>query len=156
MDGDDYFAALSCLVDDGVGLLIGTSDEHGVPRAGRAWGIRMDDKLLRAVISADDPTLVANLHERHVAVTGADVRRLRSAQLKGRVVAVEEPDESDLATADEHTAGFLTAILETDGTEYELTSRLLPRRMLTVVVAVDEGYDQTPGPRAGERIPEPR
>ena len=156
MDGDDYFAALSCLLDDGVGLLIGTSDERHVPRAGRAWGVRMVDQLLRAVISADDPNLVANLDQGRVAVTGADVRQLRSAQLKGRVVAVEEPDETDLATADEHTAAFLTAIMETDGTEYELTSRLLPRRMLTVVVDVEEGFDQTPGPTAGERISEPR
>lgn len=155
MDGDDYFAALSCLLDDGVGLLIGTSDGSGVPRAGRAWGVRMDAKLLRVVIGADDSYLVANLDRRCVAVTGADVRRLRSAQLKGHVVAVEDPDEADLAVGDEHTAAFLTAIRETDGTEYELTSRLLPRRMLTVVIEVDEGFDQTPGPTAGTPIPEP-
>jgi len=155
MDGDDYFAALSCLLEDGVGLLIGTSDAGGVPRGGRGWGVRMDGQLLRVVISADDPKLVANLDQGHVAVTGADVRRLRSAQLKGCVVAVEEPDELDLAAADEHTAAFLTAILETDGTAYELTSRILPRRTLTVVVAVDDGFDQTPGPTAGARIPEP-
>ena len=155
MDGDDYFAALSCLLEDGVGLLIGTSDPRGVPRAGRGWGVRMDDQFLRVVIGADDPILVANLDQGQVAVTGADVRRLRSAQLKGRVVAIGDPDDDDLAAADEHTAAFLTAILETDGTEYELTSRMLPRRMLTVVVEIDEGFDQTPGPTAGAPIPEP-
>jgi hypothetical protein len=155
MDGHDYFAALSCLLEDGVGLLIGTSDAKCVPRAGRAWGVRMDGKLLRVVISADDPNLIANLDQGSVAVTGADVRRLRSAQLKGRVVEVVEPDDADLAAADEHTAAFLTAILETDGTAYELTSRMLPRRTLTVVVEVEEGFDQTPGPAAGTPIPEP-
>lgn len=155
MDGDDYYSALSCLLDDGVGLLIGTADAGGLPRAGRAWGVRMDDDLLRVVIGADDPGLVANLEQGCVAVTGADVRRLRSAQLKGRVVAVVEPDEADLAASDEQTAAFLTAIFDTDGTEYELTSRMLPRRMLTVLVAVDEGFDQTPGPAAGAPIAEP-
>ena len=155
MSVGDYFAALSCLVDDGVALLIGTSDADGLPRAGRAWGVRMDDGRLRVVIGAEDPTLIANLDGRIVAVTGGEVRTLRSAQLKGRVVEVVEPDEEDVATADRQTELFQRGILETDGTEYTLTARLRADRLLTVVVEVTEGFDQTPGPAAGAPLEDP-
>lgn len=154
MTGVHHFAALACLLDEGVGLLVGTCDPSGTPRAGRAWGVREDGDTLRVVIGADDPTLLANLQGRVVAVTGADVRRLRSAQLKGEAIAIVEPDEDDLAVADEQTHAFLMAILDTDRTEYELTSRMLPRRMLTVVLRVNEGFDQTPGPSAGSPLVE--
>lgn len=155
MSDDSYFSALSCLLDDGVALLIGTADQAGVPRAGRAWGIRPDDGRLRVVFGADDPVLLDNLHGGSVAVTGAEVRTFRSTQLKGRVTAVEEPDELDLAAADAHTGLLLAAIDETDGTGEAVTSRMLPRRMMTVVVDVSEGFDQTPGPDAGARLAEP-
>jgi hypothetical protein len=155
MPGHGYFEALSCLLDGGVGILVGTSDAAGVPRAGRAWGLRMDDDRLRAVIGGDDPALVANLDGRMVAITGAEVRTLRGAQLKGRVLAVVEPDVLDLEAADAQTEAFLTGIEDTDGTPYHLTSRMLPRRMVTIVVDIVEGYDQTPGPGAGQPLLEP-
>lgn len=155
MSGDGYFEALSSMLDSGVGLLVGTCDASGVPRAGRAWGIRPDGDRVRVVVGADDPILIANADQRVVAITGADVRNLRSTQLKGRVVVITEPDEADLAVADANTDCFLTAIRETDGTPYELTSRLLPRRMVTIVIDVSAGFDQTPGPEAGSPLPEP-
>ena len=156
MDGDRYFESLSQLLDDGVGLLVGTCDPAGVPRGDRAWGVRASDRGLRVVVGADDPELLDNIEGRVVAVTGADVRELRSVQLKGRATALEEPDEADIAAADEQSLAFLSGIEETDGTPYALTSRILPRRMMTMVIDVREGFDQTPGPTAGEPLREER
>lgn len=156
MGGQHYFESLSCLLDDGVGLLLGTSDARGVPLGDRAWGIRTSDRGLRVVVGADDSRLLDNIEGRIVAVTGADVREFRSVQLKGRAIALEEPDEDDIAAADQQSLAFLTGIEETDGTPYALTSRILPRRMMTVVVDVREGFDQTPGPTAGEPLQDQR
>jgi hypothetical protein len=151
---DGGFAApLLSLIEDGVGLLLGTCDDDDVPRGTRAWGVRVvGDRLLRVTFSADDATVVANASTGLVAVTGADVRHLRSVQLKGRVQAIEEPDEDDLALAAEQTALFFEAIHETDRTEIDVLRRILPARMLAAVVEVGDAFDQTPGPNAGAAL----
>lgn len=154
MHDDGSFAApLFSLVDSGVGLLFGTSDSDNVPRGTRAWGVRVvGDGLLRVTFGADDEVVVANASRGAVAVTGADARELRSAQLKGRVLSVEEPDEVDLATAAEQTDLFFQAVHETDHDEIDLLRRLLPTRMLAAVVEVSDAFDQTPGPNAGSAV----
>ncbi len=151
---DGGFAApLLSLIDDGVGLLLGTCDDDDVPRGTRAWGVRVvGDRQLRVTFGADDELVVTNASGGLVAVTGADARELRSAQLKGRVLAVEEPDEDDLACAAAHTDLFFRAIHETDHTEIDVLRRILPARMLAAVVEVGDVFDQTPGPNAGATL----
>jgi len=149
MSGDGLFSALSALVDQGAGLLVGTSDADRVPRATRGWGVRCDEAgTVRVVVSADDPLVVANLTG-SIAVTGAEIRTLSSAQLKGRVVDVVEPDPIDREVADRQTTSFFDAVVATDGDELEMLRRLVPTRMLTVLIDVTDGFDQTPGPSAG-------
>jgi hypothetical protein len=148
---DEGFASpLLSLVDKGVGLLLGTTDDHHVPRGTRAWGVRVvGDRVLRVTFSADDELVVANASTGAIAITGADVRELRSAQLKGRVMRVVEPDDDDLRVAAAHTELFLDAIHETDLHDLDLIRRFLPTRMLAVEVEVCDAFDQTPGPTAG-------
>ncbi len=151
---DGGFAApLLSLIDDGVGLLLGTCDGDNVPRGTRAWGVRVvGDRLLRVTFGADDELVVANARDGLAAVTGADARELRSAQLKGRVLVIEQPDEDDLACAAEHTELFFRAIHETDQTEIDIIRRILPARMLAAVVEIGDVFDQTPGPNAGAAL----
>jgi hypothetical protein len=153
MPDEGLIPALSCLMQDGGGLLVGTTDADGVPRATRGWGLRLDaDGRLRVVVSADDPVILENLRNGTVALTAADVRTLRSAQLKGHVVSVEEPDEDDTTTAEEQTQAFFVGIVETDGHDMAVLEHIRPSRKVTVIVDVSSGFDQTPGPTAGDEL----
>lgn len=155
-DDGRFFPALAGLMDEGAGLLIGTSDPDGTPRATRGWGARLGaDGRLRVTLSADDPVIVANLAGRTVAVTTASVRTLRSVQLKGAVVAVNDPDEADLAAIETQTEAFFRGIVETDGHAEHIVRRMLPDRFLAVVVDIGAGFDQTPGPTAGAALGAP-
>ncbi len=153
MSDDGFASPLLSLVDDGVGLLLGTVDADNRPRGTRAWGVRaVDDGLLRVVFSADDDRVVHNARTGAIALTGADVRHLRSAQLKGRARSVGEPDADDLAVAAAQTELFLVAIHETDRHDLVLLERFLPARMLMLEMEVCEMFDQTPGPTAGTAL----
>ena len=67
---DGGFATpLLALVDKGVGLLLGTVDEHNVPRGTRAWGVRViGDRVVRVTFSGDDASVVANASSGVVAI----------------------------------------------------------------------------------------
>lgn len=143
------------ILEAGTSLVVGTVSLDGEPRATRAFALTIDDATsgaVRLVMSADDPVTVENLGSGLVAVTAADVRTLRSVQLKGRVVSVAPPSDDELALMDEHSALFLAAIADTDGHPPSLTRQLLPIESVTVVMVVDEVFDQTPGPSAGRRV----
>ena len=96
------------LIDAGASLVVGTVSDDGEPRAGRAWASRVierDPLRIRLVMAVDDEVTVANVAPGAiVAVTGGDVRTLRSVQLKGCVRLVEPPTADDLALAAEHSA----------------------------------------------------
>lgn len=114
-------------------------------------------RRVRLAVSADDPVMVTTLGQHaervvHLAVTGADVATLRSLQLKGRVVAVEEPDAADRELVDRHQNLFVAKIEATDGHPRDVVWRFLPTALIMVEVVVDEAYDQTPGPDAGQAL----
>ena len=82
-------------------------------------------------------------------MTGADVRTLRSVQLKGRVRLVEPPVADDLALAAEHSQRFFDAVIAVDGLSPDLLRRMLPYEVVCVELEIDEQFDQSPGPAAG-------
>jgi hypothetical protein len=84
-----------------------------------------------------------------VAVTGADVRTLRSVQLKGCVRLVEPPVADDLALAAEHSQRFIDAVTAVDGLSPDLLRRMLPYEVVCVELEIDDRFDQSPGPAAG-------
>ncbi len=140
------------MIGAGCSLVAGTVSSDGEPRATRAWAIRTvdtDARRLRVVMSSDDEVAVANLRTGRFALTGAHVRTLRSVQLKGRVVLVEDatPDDADMVA--EQSSAFFRAVNETDGNPIALLERLLPANVVVVEFEVDEMYDQSPGPGAG-------
>lgn len=141
------------LLEPGSALIVGTVSPDGEPRATRAWALLATDVergRLRALVSADDPVAVANLAEgARVAVTGADVVTLRSAQVKGEVRAVEAATADDLSAVAAASERFFDLVLETDGTPLALQHRLLPNEVVAVELVVTERFDQSPGPDAG-------
>jgi hypothetical protein len=145
----DEFEAM---IAAGSGLVVATVCPDGSPRVCRAWSAVTVDRAagrFRVSVTADDPITVENLSAGPVAVTAADVRTLRSLQMKGRAVTVDLPTEDDLAEAERQTDVFFRVVSATDGIPVELLRRITPHRVVMVEVQVDERYDQTPGPSAG-------
>lgn len=148
------------LAERGCALTVGTVGPDGAPHASRAWGLTLtatSTSPVRLLLAADDATTLANLgrdgdHGGRVAITGADVRTLRSFQLKGRVTALEPATEEDHEKADRYCDDFFTDIEVTDGTPRVLTERLRPANYVACTVEVEEAFDQTPGPQAGSPV----
>jgi hypothetical protein len=156
-DGPEGCADVLTAVDVGTSLVVGTAGTDGEPRATRAWALIPHDAAacrLRVIMAADDETAVANLATGVVALTGADVRTLRSTQLKGRVLAVEPPSEDDLERVRRHCDSFVAIVEEVDGMPPELTRRMFPTRLVAVELEIDTRFDQSPGPGAGRVVDE--
>jgi hypothetical protein len=143
------------LIGSGAGLVAGTVAADGEPRATRAWAAQVVDDgtdRIRVVLGADDQVTVDNLRTGRFALTGADVRTLRSVQLKGRVARVEPPTAEDVEQVAEHSTAFFRAVHETDGISIAMLERMLPATVIAVEFEVDEVFDQSPGPAAGAAV----
>lgn len=142
------------MIEDGSGLIVGTATADGEPRATRAWAVTLgaDARHARVVVTADDATAVAGLRHGRIALTAAHVRTLRSVQLKGTVTLIEPVSAADLELMDHQTDAFFTAVHQVDGNPVEQLRRMLPHEVLAVEFDIDERFDQTPGPRAGDPL----
>jgi hypothetical protein len=147
------------LIESGCALIIGITTADGSPVALRGWGLRVladhdhdCDLTVRLVVDAVDVT-EGHLHEgAAIAVTGADVRTLRSVQLKGRLRTLEDATAADRHTAERFIDDFTQAIEDTDGMPPALTRRMTPAGYAAAVLDITEFYDQTPGPSAGAAL----
>jgi hypothetical protein len=146
---------LEAAIAAGNGLIVGWVGPDGEPRATRAWSAVVTDhatRRVRVVVGADDPSIEEHLNGGVLALTGADILTLQATQMKGPVVAVEEPSESDIVTMAAHSTAFFDMVMASDGSPIELLQRLLPARVVAVEFLVEELYDQSPGPGAGQRL----
>ena len=143
--------ALVPFIESGCGLVVGVVDADGEPYTTRAWGLRVLDAAageIRLLVPERDEHRCAGT----IAVTGGDVRTLRSVQLKGPATRRGPADEADAAICTAYCDDFFAAVGETDGTPRPLMERLVPDRLAAVHVVVTELYDQTPGPGAGAAL----
>ncbi len=152
-----FGSELVSFLESGCALIVGTVDNDGAPLATRGWGLTVvpeaDTDQLRLLLDADDHLARRNIAAgARIAITACSVPTLRSQQLKGRVVAADECDVRDRVRAERYCEAFYDDILQTDGTPRALTNRFTPARYFACTVAVDDIYDQTPGPEAGTRI----
>ena len=147
------------LLESGSSTIVGLLTAQGEPFASRGWGTQiLDGSRLRVLIGAG--TLAAagrwpaghDLEPFPISVTGADVRTLHSVQAKGTAIALEAPTAEDLDCSTRFCDDFFDAVWETDGVERARMERLVPADLVACTVAVDELYDQTPGPGAGARL----
>ena len=143
--------ALQAFLERGCAMVVGTVGPDGLPHAQRAWGCSViGPATVRVLLDASDDVLATHLADRaRIAITSADVRNLRSVQLKGRVTAVEEPTADDLDRCEAHNDELFTDIERTDFFPRQLTERMVPPGYVVALVEVDELFDQTPGPGAG-------
>ena len=144
------------LLKGGCALIVGTVASDGTPHASRGWGLSLAEaeaRQVRLMLDFDDEVAAAHASAgAPVAITAADVPTLRSVQIKGTCVAVEPATDEDYETSARFREAFYTDIEENDGTPRAKLERLTPSRLVAVVVAVQDVYDQTPGPRAGSAM----
>ncbi|HJR23853.1 MAG TPA: hypothetical protein VJ804_00145 [Acidimicrobiales bacterium] len=151
--------ATASFLGTGCSMIVGTATPDGEPVAARGWGCAVVDNApgaarLRLLMSLDD--VVGHVDARpgdRVAVTATNVRTLRSVQLKGTILAIEEADGRDGATFGAYCEQLFRDIHETDDTSRDLFDQLVPGGVLVWVVEVGEAFDQTPGPAAGSPMP---
>lgn len=140
-------------LEGGCGLIVGTVAPDGEPYATRGWGLTAlpgDGPRLRLLLAANDPVAIEHLAPGgRIAITGADVPTLRSMQVKGHSLGVEEATDADRARARAFMDAFFGDIVATDAFKRSLVDRLEPADFVACVVLVEALYDQTPGPEAG-------
>ncbi len=147
---------LVAFLESGCALIAATVGPDGEPRACRAWGVEVLDAeagRVRVLLGAHDPQVLAHATGGgRVAVTGANVLSLRSAQLKGRVEAVAPATADDRARSQRYCDAYHRDVALVDDIPRELMQRMVPVELVRCDVQVDAVYDQTPGPGAGAAI----
>ena len=148
----------AAFLEAGSALIVGSVDRDGAPHASRGWGITVTDAArdqVRLLMDSDDVRAASNLAETGaISITGGDVRTLRSIQLKGHARGREAASVRDRSWSDHFCDLFFTAVQESDGVPRVFMERLRPPELVAWTVHVEELYDQTPGPRAGNAIRE--
>ncbi len=89
-----------------------------------------------------------------VAVVFSQPTTNRTVQLKGVDACIEAFDPADQALIDQHIADFVPEVVAL-GTPADMVRALLAYTlddMVMVVYTPSAGFDQTPGPKAGERL----
>jgi hypothetical protein len=143
-------------LEGGCALILATVLADGEPHAGRGWGLTVlpEPGQVRLLLDAEDLAMVDQAAGRGaIAITGASVRTLQAVQLKGRAGAVEEASDDDIARAARYCDAFFGDIVDTDGIDRTVVERMTPIGFVACTVAVDQLFDQTPGPGAGARLP---
>jgi hypothetical protein len=145
----------TAFLESGCAVILATAGPDGAPHASRGWGITVlpEEGHVRLLLDAEDATAISDAAAGGtVAMTGANVRTLRSMQCKGPSLGVDVASPADLERAERYCEAFYTDLEETDQVERALFDRLVPLGYVACTVAVDQIFDQTPGPGAGARL----
>lgn len=150
---------LAAFLDAGTSVSVASTAAGGRPVVGRglAWRLETDGRTVTVVLDdcANDGLVDALAASGRVAVVLSQPTTHRSIQLKGRNARVAPAPPDAAALADHHIAGFAR---ELAAIGYgEAFTRALCAFEAADLVAVsftpDAGFDQTPGPHAGEPLP---
>ena len=143
-------------IHSGVAVGIASRDEDMRPAFARGWGplVSADLRSLTLCVSAAEGSpMRSNLEANGAAALGFSPPTIAKAvQLKGVAVVLGEPDPDDLERVERHVRAF-EAQCARIGAPPEVAARMFDgSALLLISVAIDEGFDQTPGPTAGRRL----
>lgn len=143
-------------MSDDASLLAASCDRAGVPDCVRAVGVRVWPgacQLTLLVPTAVGARTIANLRDNpQIALTFSTVASHRTVQIKGRVLAVRDGDETDRQRALQYRVRFAEALAFV-GSPPANTLRLRVWPCTAIDVDITEVFAQTPGPAAGARMP---
>ena len=136
-----------------VSAFLGTTDSQSTPDASRIVGISpIGHRRLRVLISEQAVTAVERGQRRKVAVLVTDITNYRSIQWKGRVV------ETGVARSPGDRGADRSPHHHVRGVECHRRHRscrgvaLFPIDGIPLILELDECFDQTPGPMAGQPL----
>jgi hypothetical protein len=144
-------------VESGVSVLVGTRDAQLRPHAMRGFGVTCDpDRKGIALYLAEavSQAVLADLRDNaQVAVTFSRPIDHRSLQLKGTVLEIRPITSGERLIQERYLAAWVEQVYQVG------LPRALGRRMqifpsFAVQIALQEIYQQTPGPGAGRRLEE--
>jgi hypothetical protein len=145
-------------LQEAASIVVGTVSPTGEPHAGRGWGmVGSDDTTdaIRVLLDGSDAVTIGHCEARgQVALTVANVRTLRSMQMKGTAVEVCPVTAEDDELTDRYCDDFFRAIVETDNYPREALEGWRPSALVACTIRIESMYDQTPGPRAGAAVSE--
>lgn len=154
-------AELKDFLESGVSVVVGTRDSACVPEAVRAWGPRVgrDGRSVSLCFAlATSGRTLNNIRDNgRVAVTFAQPTNYKTIQLKGRFLGTARPNGQDLVAVERHRESF-TASGTRIGVDRRFMEGLWQKElvesavMLKLRFAVEQVFDQTPGPDAGTQI----
>jgi hypothetical protein len=143
-------------IHSGVAVGVASRDESMRPAFARAWGPQVLADLRSVTLCASaaegSPTR-SNLEANGTAALGFCPPTIAKAvQLKGVATVRGEPDADDMERVERHVRAFEGECARI-GVAAEVAARMFDGSALVLIsVAIDEGFDQTPGPTAGRRL----
>jgi hypothetical protein len=137
----------------GTSVVVGSVDAEGIPGCCRGIAIRSKDNFETVTVyipAATGQEMVANVATTHrLAVTCSHPLSHETVQIKGLTRGVRLAPPSDEAFVRERLKQF-AEVLDTIGQPRHVTERIAHWPAFAIEVSVEEVFDQTPGPRAGE------
>jgi Pyridoxamine 5'-phosphate oxidase len=143
-------------IHSGVAVGVASRDGSLRPAFARAWGphVSADRRSLTLCVSAAEgsPTRSNLMANGAVALGFCPPTIAKAVQLKGVAVVLGEPEPDDLKRVEQHVGAF-EAECGRIGVPPEVANRMFVGSTLVLISAsIDEGFDQTPGPKAGRRL----
>lgn len=148
--------ALKEFCESGVSALLGTVDAEGRPHLSYAWGPRIHPGGAAVSLYVDRERAGALLAGSDVgaqiAATFTDPVSMRSIQLKGRIIGTGEPDDAERHWVERHRDAFTTTTSLVGDPPHAIRNLWLQGPTVRVDLSVERGFDQTPGPNAGQPL----
>ena len=148
---DDTAAAL---LGSTASLIVGGVGPDNTPSALRGWGAPLshDRGTLRFLLTAGDRARDDLAPGRRLEVTATPFTTLRSVQVKGRTLSIEDATAQDRIRFDCYAGEVVPRIAELDDMPEEVVVRFLPHDVVACTLVVEAVFDQTPGPDAGAQL----
>lgn len=142
-------------LEGGVSLIVGTVDAEGVPTCCRAFAITTKDDFETVTVyvpAATGQETMANVATtRRMAISCTKPVSHSSIQIKGitRGVKLASPEDEAFVTQRLHD---FADVLDVLGLPRKVTHRMAHWPAFAIDVTIEQLFDQTPGPRAGNPI----
>ena len=142
------------LFESGASIVVGTRDERLRPHVARAGGAKVDRAANRITVflaeSVAAPTVTNLAANGAIAVSFTAVFSHRSIQTKGKVVSVAPAAESDRDLVKHYMSAWAEVLYQT-GIPRAVTLQCASWPAVAITFDVSETFNQTPGPKAGDR-----
>ena len=146
---------LTALVGDGALIMVATRDNRNRPHVTRGWGARFDPAgghLDLALSVSDDLKVIDDIEANHaVAVTFACPTSYEAVQLTGVVEWIGDVSREDSDRIDT-SIQLVDEALASIGMPASTGTRLAGDEFVTIRVAMQHCFEQTPGSSAGNPL----